>query len=242
MFTLFLTSSPCDGINGEVFRKNGFRDELLNSVPVGARGLFVASDPDNHSGSEWDSDSMRKALEMVGLQFSAWNLLDGRTRNEAGMLVKTSDFIVLAGGHVPTQKRFFDSIFLREELRTYEGVLMTISAGSMNSADTVYSMPEYENEVDDPEYQRFFMGLGLTSVQIMPHYYLWKDVVMAGKKYFREIAGPDSIGRRFYVFPDGTYMFSKYGYEEIRGECFLLENNVFRKVCEDGQKVLLPII
>jgi hypothetical protein len=50
------------------------------------------------------------------------------------------------------------------------------------------------------------------------------------------------MGKRFYVFPDGTYLYSMFGYEEIRGEAFLMENGIFRKICEDGQSVLLPII
>lgn len=242
MFTLFLTSSPCESHGGAVFRKNGLRDELLRCVPCGSRALYITAAPDDFAGSEDASNGIRRALEEAGLEFSAWTLVDRRCQNEASQLIRTSDFIILGGGHVPTQKAFFDDIYLREELRTFDGVLLTISAGSMNSADTVYSSPEYDNEVDDPGYIRFFTGLGLTSVQIMPHYLLWKDAELAGRPFFRDIAAPDSINRRFYVFPDGTYLFSRFGYEEIRGECYILENEVFRKVCDDNQKVLLPII
>lgn len=188
------------------------------------------------------SGSIRNAFERAGLHFSSWFLLDRSNQERTAYLVENSDFIVLGGGHVPTQHRFFLDIFLRQYLLSYEGVLLTISAGSMNCADMVYSIPEYPGEVIDPNYQRFFPGLGLTSVQILPHFYSWKGVKLDGQDIYREVASGNSRQRRFYVFPDGTYLFSKYGYEEIRGECHILENGVFRTLCDDEQKVLLPVI
>lgn len=241
MFTLFLTSSPCD-YNGNLFHKNGFRDELLRQLQGRVRALYITSFPDDWTGSEEASCGMKAAFTQTGIDIASWTLLDSRNKHQTGTLVKESDLIILGGGHVPTQHSFFIDIFLREELKSFQGTLLTISAGSMNCADVVYSLPEYDDEVDDPEYERFFTGLGLTSVQILPHYYMWKGARLSGKLVYDEIAADDSRNKRFYVFPDGTYLFSKYGYEEIRGECYILENGIFRQVCDEGQKVLLPII
>lgn len=241
MFTLFLTSSPC-GLDGAIFEKNGFRDEVLRQLKGDVRGLYITSSPDDFYGSECASEGIRTALEACGVKIVRWTLLDRRNITQAHALVKDSDLIILGGGHVPTQHRFFKEMLLRDALIAYEGVLITISAGSMNCADEVYSIPELPGEIRDPNYRRFFPGMGLTSIQILPHYYEWKDFVLDGMKVYNEVAAKDSMGKRFYVFPDGTYLCSMYGYEEIRGETFLLENGVFRKVCEDGQKVLLPII
>ena len=241
MFTLFLTSSPC-GHDGAIFEKNGFRDEVLRQLKGDVRGLYITSSPDDFYGSECASEGIRTALEACGVKIVRWTLLDRRNITQAHALVKDSDLIILGGGHVPTQHRFFKEMLLRDALIAYEVVLITISAGSMNCADEVYSIPELPGEIRDPNYRRFFPGMGLTSIQILPHYYEWKDFVLDGMKVYNEVAAKDSMGKRFYVFPDGTYLCSMYGYEEIRGETFLLENGVFRKVCEDGQKVLLPII
>lgn len=241
MFTLFLTSSPC-GHDGAIFEKNGFRDEVLRQLKGDVSGLYITSSPDDFYGSECASEGIRTALEACGVKIVRWTLLDRRNITQAHALVKDSDLIILGGGHVPTQHRFFKEMLLRDALIAYEGVLITISAGSMNCADEVYSIPELPGEIRDPNYRRFFPGMGLTSIQILPHYYEWKDFVLDGMKVYNEVAAKDSMGKRFYVFPDGTYLCSMYGYEEIRGETFLLENGVFRKVCEDGQKVLLPII
>lgn len=241
MFTLFLTSSPC-GHDGAIFEKNGLREELLRQLKGEVRGLYITSSPDDFYGSECASEGIYAAIQACGVNVTQWILLDRRNIAQAHALVKESDFVVLGGGHVPTQRRFFEEMSLREALISYQGTLMTISAGSMNCADEVYSIPELPGEVRDPNYQRFFPGMGLTSIQILPHYYEWKDFVLDGMKVYNEVAAKDSMGRRFYVFPDGTYLCSMYGYEEIRGEAFLMENGVFRKICEDGQRVLLPII
>ncbi|MBR6698995.1 MAG: hypothetical protein IKL71_03135 [Bacteroidaceae bacterium] len=241
MFTLFLTSSPC-GHDGAIFEKNGFREELLRQLGGEVRGLYVTSSPDDFGGSECASEGMRTALRDCGVNIAGWTLLDRRNMTHAHSLVRESNLVILGGGHVPTQHSFFQEMFLREALLVYEGVLLTISAGSMNCADEVYSIPELPGEVRDPNYRRFFRGMGLTSIQILPHYYEWKDFVLDGMKIYNEVAAKDSMGKRFYVFPDGTYLYSMFGYEEIRGEAFLMENGIFRKICEDGQKVLLPII
>ena len=241
MFTLFLTSSPC-GHDGAIFEKNGFREELLRQLNGEVRGLYVTSSPDDFHGSECASEGMFTALQNCGINIVSWTLLDRRNITRAHRLVRESNLVILGGGHVPTQHRFFLEMFLREALLVYEGVLLTISAGSMNCADEVYSIPELPGEVRDPNYRRFFRGMGLTSIQILPHYYEWKDFVLDGMKIYNEVAAKDSMGKRFYIFPDGTYLYSMYGYEEIRGEAFLMENGIFRKISEDGQRILLPII
>jgi dipeptidase E len=241
MFTLFLTSSPC-GHDGAIFEKNRFREELLRQLKGEVRGLYITSDPDDFYGSECASNGLRSALENCGIHITQWTLLDKRNISESHRLVSESDLIILGGGHVPTQHRFFTEMQLRESLLQFKGTLITISAGSMNCADTVYSIPELPGEIRDPKYKRFFPGMGLTNIQILPHYYEWKDFVLDGMKVYNEVAAKDSIGKRFYIFPDGTYLYSMFGYEEIRGEAFLMENGIFRKICEDGQHILLPII
>ena len=120
---------------------------------------------------------------------------------------------------------------------------MGISAGSMNCARVVYALPEEDGEATDPRYKRILPGLGLTEVQILPHYYLYKDSLTGGKHAFRDLAMPDSAhGHRFYAFPDGTYLLGRNGVEQIHGEFFVVENGVLRKVGENGQVMQLPFI
>ena len=153
-----------------------------------------------------------------------YHILDRRTQHKAAELTANSDLILLAGGNVPTQNRFFGEIGLKALLSGFEGVIMGISAGSMNSASTVYAQPEFEGEAADPLYERFLPGLGLTETMLLPHYQDCKDDVLDGKRVFEDIAYPDSMGRQFIAAPDGSYLLIKDGREELRGEYYMIKD------------------
>ena len=85
------------------------------------------------------------------------------------------DVIVLTGGHVPTQNNFLKQLRLRERLLNYNGIIVAWSAGSMNCADVVYAGPEFEGEAIDPLYERWISGLGITDINIFPHFQKLKD-------------------------------------------------------------------
>lgn len=239
----FLTSSPSVSMDGAINPANNFLSNLREAVKQPSKCIFVTTYPDNAPWSDHCSGCMRKALEDAGFRFEKYTLLDRRTADNAAQLVAESDFIIMGGGHVPSQNAFIREIDLASLLTGYQGVVMGISAGSMNCARVVYALPEEDGEATDPRYKRYLPGLGLTEVQILPHYYLYKDSLTGGKHAFRDLAMPDSIlGHRFYAFPDGTYLLGKNGVEQIHGEFFVVENGVLRKVGENGQVMQLPFI
>ena len=235
----FLTSSHNIEGQRDLNPANGFASELLKAVPRPCRGLAICSDPDNYERMDLFCGSVREGFEVSGVVFSDYQLLDRRNQRQAAELVQNADLIILLGGHVPTQNRFFAEIQLRELLNNYDGVIVGISAGSMNSADVVYAQPELEGEAASPEYQRFLSGLGLTKTMILPHYQKNKDDIVDGLRIYEEIACPDSIDRKFYVLPDGSYLYVHNGREELRGEAWLIEDGAMRKISEDGDVTVL---
>ena len=149
----------------------------------------------------------------------------------AAKLIKNSNFIILGGGHVPTQNKFFGEIGLKELLEEFDGVIFGISAGSMNSALEVYAQPELDGESFDPNYVRFIPGLGLTQTKLLPHYQDTKDSFLDGKKLFEDITYPDSFGHTFIAIPDGSYLYSEDGKEELMGEYFVIsDGGIVRQV------------
>lgn len=240
--TLFITSSPSVSMDGALNPANGFQSELLKACGDEVRCLFVSSNAESASYSDHCGLSMKVALEDAGMRFASYEILDRRTAPKAQELVEQSNLLILGGGHVPTMHSFLLEVYLKQLLRRFSGVVMGISAGSMNCADIVYAWPEMEGESIDPSYQRFFPGLGLTPCSILPHYHMMKGGKLDGKLVFEEIAYPDSMGHRFYVFPDGTYIYGHDGMEEIRGEAYIIENGIFRQISRDGERVMLPVI
>ena len=170
--------------------------------------------------------------------FSAYRVLDGQNADRAEELVRKSDLIVLAGGHVPTQNHFFRKIGLARLLRNFPGVVMGISAGSMNCAETVYVQPEEPGE-SASEFLRFCPGLGLTKAQILPHYQKVKDYILDGKRLFEDITYADSMGNTFYALPDFSYIVDDGHRAVLYGEGYRLQNGTLKQIARTGDETML---
>jgi dipeptidase E len=164
-------------------------------------------------------------------------VLDGRTMHNAKNLVEEADFIFLCGGHLPTQNKFFNHINLRELIKNTNALILGGSAGSMNCADIVYCPPELEGESLDPTFNRYLKGLGLTNINILPHYNKWGGYVLDGKDYMKDIIYPDSYKKEIVLINDGTYIVCEDGNETIYGESYLLKNGEIKQICENGQNL-----
>ena len=231
---LFLTSSPCVAGEAALNPANGFVDALREALPEGPRCLFACSDPDSPELTDRFAEDMAGAFAQAGMEFSEMAVCDGRNEEDAGWLLGESDLVILAGGHVPTQNAFFRRIGLRELLEGYEGVVMGISAGTMNCVDEVYAQPELEGESVDPDYERFLPGLGLTDLQIVPHYQETKDNWIDGRRLYEDVTLPDSLGRCFLALVDGSYVLSDGEETELRGEAYLIEDGELRQISGEG--------
>ena len=233
---LFITSSPfVEGADRALMEpRNGLVERLKEALPPYCRCLFVCSSPDRRDLNCAFGADIFQIFAQEGMPFSHYAVLDGDNFYEAPKLVGESDLIVLAGGHVPTQNAFFHRIHLRELLEDYDGVVLGISAGSMNMADTVYAQPEEPGE-SGPEYERFIPGLGLTDVQICPHYQKVKDYEVDGLRLFEEISYPDSMGNCFFVLPDGSYIYQDEENLLLCGLGYSLCDGVMTQLTEDGE-------
>ena len=234
--TVFLTSSPCiDGADRAILNpRNDFLDRLHCDLPVNPRCLFVASSPDDRDATCEFGAAMFCAFAEAGIHFTSYHILDSRNADQAADLIAHSDFIILAGGHVPTQNAFFNAIGLAGLLSDFPGVIMGISAGSMNAAQWVYMQPEEPGE-SHPAFNRFAPGLGLTQVNICPHYQKVWDMTLDGLRLFEDITYKDSMGNTFYALPDGSYFYIDDGHTLLCGESFRIRNGILEKLTEDGE-------
>ena len=171
---------------------------------------------------------------MEGMSFSSYHVLDKYNVKQAYHLICTSDLIILCGGHVPTQNDFFRKIRLRHLLRHFEGCVMGISAGSMNCADTVYIQPEEPGE-SVPEFRRFAPGLGLTGVNILPHYQKVKDNYLDGLRLFEDITYADSMGNCFFALPDNSYFYQDEEGLYLCGKAYRIKDGILEKITLDGE-------
>ena len=244
--TLFLTSSPCwddvpEGCDLPCIfdERNGFVDALKAAVAPGGRCVIVASAPWEFDRLEEMAETFSGCFAWHGMAFREVDILDDRTAERAAELISGADVLILAGGHVPTQNAFFQRIGLRELVAGFDGTIMGISAGTMNCADTVYAQPELPGESFDPAYERYLPGLGLTGLNILPHYQEQRDAMLDDRRLYEDITFADSDGNTFLVLVDGSYVLSENGWETLHGEAYVIRNGEMWQVCAEGESVAI---
>ncbi len=238
---LFLTSSPIGIYRSEepldyvgFNPKNGMVDELKKYWPEDARCMLISAFPDDYEINDRMREDFEGILEDTGLSCSCMDICDSRNGKEKADALHSYDFIILGGGHVPTENEFFKTINLADRFRGYQGIVMGISAGTMNCARIVYAQPEMPGEATDPSYQRFIPGLALTEYNVLPHYNAVKYDYLDGMRLMEDITYPDSMGHTFYAIVDGSYLLQTEDFAEIRGEAYQIREGEIRQIGKEG--------
>lgn len=241
---LFLTSSPTGPLDNSrpvegLDEKNGFRERLGRYWKENARCLMISASPEDVVSNDEMTLFFAEALEQSGFFVSTVDVWDIRTEDFSREALFSYDVIFLGGGHVPTQNAFFKAINLRRKIHGYHGIVIGISAGTMNCADVVYAQPEMPGEAIDPSYIRFIKGLGLTKRNILPHYQMVRDWELDGMRLFEDITYGDSYGNEFYALEDGAYLLSADGKERIYGNAYLIVDGKCHEICGEDEMVQL---
>ncbi len=242
--TLFLTGSPTRYGEPSFTEDNGFLAEVKAALAEATGGrrlprvLLVSAAPDDKGFTASVKKGMSECIHKSGIATASITMLDRHNAHRASELIKKADWVVLCGGHTPTQNRFIHEIGLGALLKDFPGVVMGCSAGSMNCAERVYAHPEFADEAVDPQYRRWLKGLGLTDISLIPHLGQVRNMELHGRRLFEDIVFPDSWGRRFYTFPDGGFVKVSGGRTEIRGEAYEISRGAMRRICDEGASYL----
>ena len=198
--------------------------------------LFIAAEPDNAPKNDALAMAYLRSFRDSGFPLEDITVWDHRNRDGI-QDIRQFPVILLSGGSVPDQNDFFREIGLKEKIAVYSGVVIGVSAGTMNCAETVYVHPESPGETRD--FCRFRPGLGLTNVNVIPHYEIIKHFTLDGLRLMEDVAYPDSMGRRLYAMNNGSYILSRQGREVLYGECYRIENGHILKICSYGESLSL---
>ena len=232
---VFLTSSPTGPLDGSrkvegLDKKNQFVDNLRKYWKAGAKNLMISATPDSYEQNDEMISFFEDAVKKDGFSCEPFEVWDSRTKDFSKEKLHSYDVIWLGGGHVPTQNRFFRGIGLREKIEGFSGIVIGISAGTMNAADVVYAQPEHEGEAVDPSFCKFIQGLNLTKTQILPHYQMVKDWYLDGMRLYDDITYADSYGHKFLVLEDGSYLMIRNGEESVWGNAYEISDGQIRKI------------
>lgn len=240
---IFLTSSPSGSYRNSDIKgldeRNSFVKNLRKVWIPGRKGVIVSSDPDAFKMNDEMKAFFEQAFCDAGVPVTEFEVWDNRREDFSYERMEESSIVMLAGGHVPTQNAFFKRIGLKETIQKYSGVILGVSAGTMNSAKVVYAQPELPGESTDPCYERFLEGLGLTDIMVLPHYQEVREMVLDGKQVIGDITVADSYGHKFLALVDGSYLMISDGATRLYGEAYRISDGRIVQICRENERMVL---
>lgn len=218
--------------------KNGQLDKIKSVWTDNAKVMMICASPSNHKMNDSLYKCFREAFLLSRLSFSSFEICDDRNK-EAVERVNKMNVIILAGGHVPTQNKFIKEINLKDKMNEYDETVIAWSAGSMNCAEAIYAGPEEEGEAVDPDYKRWMSGLGMTKINVFPHFQMLKDEVLDGLRLIEDITYADSMGHEFLALNDGSYIVIEDGVETLYGEAYRIKDGSLTQICKNDESIIL---
>lgn len=234
---IFLTSSLTIHNTSNIFQENQLIDHLLKEIKQDCRVTFICSDFKDYANNDYFSNEAFESLEKIGFNLISKQVLDLRTINFKKDLIENSDVLIISGGHVPTQNHYFKKYDIN--LQNYQGVMISISAGSMNLATTVYSVPEEKDEAINPNYVRYLNGLNLTNLNVIPHFQYLSTQYLDGLHMIYDIVLGDSVGKVFYGLDDGSYILIKNNENILYGIGYEIKDKVITQICSLNESIKL---
>ena len=105
-------------------------------------------------------------FEEAGIHFEEAYVVDGRmSAAEAQKAVVEADVVWLSGGDTPAQFAYFQKYGLVKVLQEHEGVIIGMSAGSINMARTSICTLSCGHSK-----QEIYSGLGCVDISVEPHF------------------------------------------------------------------------
>ncbi|MBO4390023.1 MAG: dipeptidase E [Lachnospiraceae bacterium] len=217
---------------------NGMAARIRGAWKEQAKVMILCASPEDPERNDSILYCMRESFRMSSLDYSEMLLIDARTEAQAAEIPE-ADVLILTGGHVPTENAFFRRIGLKEKLEGFQGLILAWSAGSMNAAELVYAGPELPGEALDPEFLRWIPGLGITKINIFPHFQALREEMLDGMRLIEDITLPDSMGHELIALCDGSYLVTDGGTETVYGEAYSILDGRIRKLCNHGESIVL---
>ena len=104
----------------------------------------------------------------------------------------------------------------------------------MNAAELVYAQPEEAGEAISKDYQRFLAGLGITQVQLIPHYQETKHHILDGLRVSK-ILPIQIVMVAVLCHCDGSFLYGNGTVETIYGEAYRIKNGALSQINAENE-------
>jgi len=205
-------------------KERGFTAEIAKSLQEHiidkSSLLLIASCPHSYEKTDAYKDGGIMWFRNIGIEFENVDVLDGRkTKTECLGLVSDASVIFLMGGTTFLQFEFLQKNDLIPALKQFDGVIMGLSAGSINMAvNSFYSADK------DCSRTHIYKGIGLSDVSIEPHFMIEnKDLLDNDILPFSEIID-------IYAMCDDSAILVRNDNRQFFGNIYLASKGKIEKV------------
>ena len=218
-------------VANELDNSNGIVDQIKNNLNKNNTILFIASSPDNKEKTNLYARLLFEALRLSDISFNEYLILDNSTISNVEEYINKADMTFLSGGDTYIQNEFFKKINLKEKLEKFNGFIIGQSAGAINMAYHAFNSPE-KKEKSEPV---LFEGLGLTDINIEPHFVLDDSNFDEFEIYQRNAILSESNNRIIYGQFDGAHiLIDNDDNTTAYGETYLISNGQISLLCKNG--------
>ena len=146
---------------------NDFSSLLKTYIKAGMNFVFVASEFENiYEKTDWYCNHFLKMFSDCGITFGSVDVIDSRMPKETAQdTVRDADVLWIAGGDTPTQFAYLESYGLIPYIKEQKGVIIEMSAGSINMAKTAVCTLTCEHDKLE-----IYEALGLVEFSVEPHF------------------------------------------------------------------------
>ena len=196
-------------ISKEVDNTNHLVDHIKKYISKYKGILFIPSSSNTNITNMY-ANILFDSLKLSGITFDNYYILDDYDKLDE--YINNSSLIFLSGGNTYEQHLLFEKIKLKELLNNYDELIIGQSAGSMNLAKNVFN--------SDVNSQIYFEGLGLTDINVEPHF----DI-----DNIDELVIKESFNRVIYGLPDISHILITGDSIEMYGDVYTVKNGIVKK-------------
>lgn len=153
----------------DISKEQGFneiqREYLTKDIKNNDTIVFIATTFDDYEKNDLYYNNLIKHFKNIDITFNKAYLIDNRVAKDlAKDYILKSNIIFLMGGDAKKQIDSVKEYDLFEILKSKEGIILGVSAGSMNQSSRVVYKNDYNNYVIED-----YEGLGYIDINIYPH-------------------------------------------------------------------------
>lgn len=193
-------------------------DELRKILKIRNRLVFISAWPDRSKQNDDDSTGMHNMFVSCDMPFSSFCVIDERTDVETAQKeIENASCLFLMGGNATAQMDMIRRKGIFGKIKSFRGVILGVSAGSMNMGNPVVDI--YESVLP-------YEGFGFAGLTIKSHYPISDETL-------RYMTAQVSTETPVTLMKDESAIFITEDGVKLIGEIYLMDRGEIRPFSKD---------